>query len=318
MKRPFIFVFFLPVTLLISSWGFFAHIRINRLAVFILPSGMSRFYKSNILYLADHATDADKRRYADTSEAPRHYLDVEVYEVEIDSIPRKWNDAVKKYGSQKLAKNGILPWQIQRTYYQLVNAFKTKDSLKILIHSASLGHYLADAHVPLHTTENHNGQLSNQHGIHAFWESRLPELFSEKYSFLVGKAVYVDDPLKAAWKIISYTHQLVDSVLIIESNLNRNFPAYRKYSYSKRNKQVIRQYALAYALAYHNRMNKMVEQQMCASVLATGSFWYSAWIDAGQPELEKMIKVLPDMAEKKEITELNKKFSSGKIIGREN
>jgi hypothetical protein len=317
MKRAFIFVFFLAIILLTSSWGFFAHIRINRLAVFILPTGMSRFYKSNIQYLANHATDADKRRYADTAEAPRHYLDAEVYETQIDSIPRKWKDAEKKYGAQKLARNGILPWQIQRTYYQLVNAFKTRDSLKILIHSAYLGHYIADAHVPLHTTENHNGQLSNQPGIHAFWESRLPELFSETYSFLVGRAIYIDNPLKETWRIISHTHQLVDSVLILEADLNRNFPAYRKYSYSKRNKQVIRQYAFEYSNAYHFRMNKMVERQMRASILAIGSFWYSAWVDAGQPKLEKMIKVLPDPAAEKEITELNRKFSSGKIIGRE-
>ncbi|QNK63018.1 zinc dependent phospholipase C family protein [Pedobacter sp. PAMC26386] len=329
MKGLFIFVVLLMLTQLTSSWGFFAHIRINRLAVFTLPPGMSRFYKSNIRYLADHAIDADKRRYADTAEAPRHYLDVEVYEDQIDSIPRKWNDAVKKYGISKLAKNGILPWQIQRTYYQLVKAFKEKDSIRILTNAAFLGHYLADAHVPLHTTENHNGQLSNQIGIHAFWESQLPELFAEQYSFLVGRAVYIDDPLKETWKIISHTHLLVDSVLAIEADLNRSFPAYRKYSYAKRNKQVVRQYALAYATAYHSGMNKMVEQQMRASILTIGSFWYSAWVDAGQPVLEKMIKILPDTAGRKperlskkeaerELKELNKKFSSGKIIGREN
>lgn len=135
---------------------------------------MSRFYKSNIQYLTDHAIDPDKRRYADTAEAARHYLDVELYETETDSIPRKWNDAIQRYGSQKLAKNGILPWQIQRTYYQLVKAFKQHDSIKILIHSAYLGHYIADAHVPLHTTENHNGQLSNQVGIHASGKAVCP------------------------------------------------------------------------------------------------------------------------------------------------
>ncbi|MGY0038160.1 hypothetical protein [Pedobacter sp. NJ-S-72] len=65
-------------------------------------------------------------------------------------------------------------------------------------------------------------------------------------------------------------------------------------------------------------MNQMVERQMRASILAIGSFWYSAWVDAGQPKLEKMIKVSPDPAAEREITELNRKFSSGKIIGREN
>ena len=159
MKR---FSLLLPVLLLtLSSWGFFAHIRINRQAVFTLPDGMSRFYKNNISYLSNHAVDPDKRRYADTAEAPRHYLDVELYETHIDSIPRKYEDALSKYGYTKMKESGTLPWHIQRTYYRLVNAFKQRDSIKILSYSAALGHYLADAPVPPHTTSNHYGQLSN-------------------------------------------------------------------------------------------------------------------------------------------------------------
>jgi len=318
MKRAFIFALFLILPLTAGPWGFFAHMRINQLAVFTLPAGINRFYKANIQYITDHATDPDKRRYADTSEAPRHYLDAEVYEADIDSIPRKWDNAVKKYGLPKLHKNGILPWQIQRTYYKLVNAFKQHDSIRILIHSAYLGHYLGDAHVPLHTTENHNGQLTNQAGIHGFWESRLPELFSEKYNFLVGRAAYINDPLATAWKTISHTHGLVDSVLKIEEELNRNFPKYRKYSYTKRKNVLTKQYSLEYSREYHLKMNRMVEKQMRAATLAIGSYWFSAWVDAGQPTLENMIKVLPDSAAIRAEKEINAKFRAGKIIGREN
>nr|MDQ3047944.1 S1/P1 Nuclease [Bacteroidota bacterium] len=32
------------------SWGFFAHKKINRMAVFTLPSGMIGFYKQHIEY----------------------------------------------------------------------------------------------------------------------------------------------------------------------------------------------------------------------------------------------------------------------------
>lgn len=317
MKRAFIFGLLISTALLTASWGFFAHMRINHLAVFTLPKGMSRFYKANINYLTEHATDPDKRRYADTAEAPRHYLDVEIYEQETDSIPRKWDDAVKKYGEKKLYKNGILPWQIQRTYYKLVNAFKQRDSIRILIHSAYLGHYLGDAHVPLHTTENHNGQLTNQVGIHGFWESRLPELYAEHYNFLVGKTIYINDPLKEAWQIIRHTHSLVDSVLRLEASLSIQFPAYRKFSYSKRNKKVIKQYAEEYARAYHTKMNSMVEKQMRQAILAIGCFWFSAWVDAGQPELEQMISTRRNPAEEKDETVLNRQFRTGKIIGRE-
>jgi len=292
--------------------------RINHLAVFTLPTGMIRFYKSNIKYVSDHAVDPDKRRYADTAEAPRHYLDVEVYEQSIDSIPRKWDDAVLKYGLPKLNSSGILPWQIQRTYNKLVNAFRARDSVRILIHSAYLGHYIGDAHVPLHTTQNHNGQLTDQVGIHGFWESRLPELYSEQYSFLVGRAVYIDDPLKEAWQIIKHTHSLTDTVLQSEATLSLSFPSDRKYSYSRRNNMVMKQYSAEYAAAWHKQMNGMVEQQMKAAILSTGCFWYSAWIDAGQPSLENLPKTKSASADKKAEADQDKKYNNGIILGREN
>lgn len=285
MKSLLVFVILLIILITFSSWGFYAHVRINHLAVFTLPGSIIRFYKANIRYIADHAVDPDKRRYADPKEAPRHFLDAELYENHIDSIPEKWNDALEKYGEEKLSTHGILPWQIQRSYYQLVEAFKDKNHAKIKTTSAYLGHYLADAHVPLHTTENHNGQLTNQHGIHAFWESQLPELFDKKYNFIVGKAGYIENPLKEAWKIIKHSHGLLDSVLMLEARLNNNFPSYRKYSFSERKDQVTRRYSYEYAKAYHDSMNHMVERQMRAAILSTGSFWYSAWIDAGQPDL---------------------------------
>ena len=289
MKRSTLLPLLLTILILCSSWGFFAHQKINQTAVFTLPSGMIGFYKRNIVYLTAHSVDPDKRRYIDTAEAPRHYLDVENFEADIDSIPEKWTDAVTKYGRAKLHEDGEVPWQIQKTYYRLVNAFKTLDSARILKYSADLGHYIADAHVPLHTTNNHNGQLSNQVGIHAFWESRLPELFSKDYNLYVGKANYIENPLKKAWKIVKHTHGLLDSVLMLEATLNSTFPSDQKYDYSERNNVVLKQYSFAYSKAYHDKMQGMVEKQMRSSILAIGSFWFSAWVDAGQPVLKNLI-----------------------------
>jgi len=318
MKRlTFLALLIIPF-LFCTSWGFFAHRRINQLAIFTLPTDMITFYKTANKYIFEHAVDPDKRRYIDTLEAPRHYLDVENYETHIDSIPEKFNDALAKYGQKRLNQNGIVPWQIQRTYYSLVKAFKVHDSLKILKYSTELGHYIGDAHVPLHTTHNHNGQLTNQHGIHAFWESRIPELFAGKYNFLVGKATYIEDPLKAAWKIVKHSHGLLDSVLKFEAELNKSFPSDQKYSFSKRSNVVIKQYSEAYSKAYQDRMNGMVEKQMRSSILSIGSYWYSAWVDAGQPTLKNLIKIEPTLEELKAEELLNKKYEKGKIIGREN
>ena len=307
----------IPCILLFSSWGFFAHQKINKLAVFTLPKDLIGFYKNNIIYVTEHAVDPDKRRYADSLEAPRHYLDADHYgEKPFEFIPRKWNDAAAKFSEDTLNAYGIVPWQIQRTYFKLVKAFENRDSILILKHSADLGHYIADAHVPLHTTENYNGQMTNQVGIHGFWESRLPELFAGDYDYFVGKAKYINSPLNTAWDIVEDTYTMLDSTLSIEKRLTKTFPSDRKYTFNERNNKVIREYSIDFSAAYHKELNGMVERQMRKSILNIGSFWYSAWVDAGQPNMKRLIKKEISLEEKKQIGVEEKKFQNGNALGR--
>ncbi len=316
--RLYIFCFLAIAVCVFCSWGFFGHKTINHSAVFILPKGMIGFYKNNINYLTNHAVDPDKRRYTDSLEAPRHFLDADHYGAfPFDSIPQKWNDAAAKFSADTLNKFGTVPWSIQRNYFRLVQAFKDLDSIKILKYSADLGHYVADAHVPLHMTSNYNGQLTNQVGIHAFWESRLPELFADRYNFFTGKAVYIDDPLKYAWKICRNTYQSLDSVLVMEKKLQQSFRSDQKYTFVKNNNKIIRAYSEPYSANYHDLLNGMVEKQMRASILAVGSYWFSAWVDAGQPNLKGMVK--RELSEEEKMKEKLEEyhFQNGKILGRE-
>lgn len=279
-------IFLCLVLVTCSSWGFYAHMRINRMAVFTLPRGMIRFYKNNVDYLSDHSVDPDKRRYTDINEGPSHFLDTERYGADpFDSLPEKWEDAVTKYSEDTLLLYGTVPWKIEKTYYALVNAFQRRDSAAILRVSAYLGHYISDAHVPLHVTQNYNGQLSGQTGIHGFWESRLPELFADRYNYFVGKAQYISNPLKEAWNIVRNSHTYKDTLFVIEARLSAGFPSDKKYSFTERKGIVSKQYSNEYSTAFHNALNGMVERQMRASILKTGSFWFSAWVDAGQPDL---------------------------------
>lgn len=317
MKRLTIILALIIPLLFCTSWGFFAHRRINQLAIFTLPAEMIGFYKTANKYITEHAVNADKRRYIDTLEAPRHYLDVENYELHIDSIPEKWKDALAKYGQKKLNSSGIVSWQIEKTYYSLVKAFKDRDSIKILKYSADLGHYIGDAHVPLHTTSNHNGQLTNQHGLHAFWESRIPELFAGDYNLVIGQSLYIVNPIKAAWTIVKHSHSLVDSVIHLEAALDQSFPADQKYSFSMRSKMLVKQYGTAYSKAYQKALNGMIEKQMRAAILAVGSFWFSAWVDAGQPVLKNLVRATPTYAEKKQRELEEQKYKAGRIIGRD-
>jgi hypothetical protein len=276
---------------LCSSWGFFAHYRINRLAVFTLPKAMSGFYRANIGFITEHAISADKKRYVDSTEAPHHFLNADHFgKNPFRLIPERWDDAVVKYSEDTLKKYGTVPWTIQYNYYKLVNAFKGHDTTGILIASANLGHYIADAHVPLHLTQNYNGQLTNQTGLHALWESRIPELFANNYNCYTGKARYIENPLKEAFNICRTSFNEVDSVLRIERMLNKIYPAAKKYAMVIHGKRTVKDYSAAYSLAYQRAMRGMVQRRMRSTVLAVGSYWFSAWVDAGQPDLNKLIK----------------------------
>ena len=289
------------------------------MAVFTLPPEMISFYKKNIEYITEHAVDPDKRRYSVEGEASRHYIDIDHYSKEhpFEVMPRKWNDAVKKYSEDTLLAYGIVPWQVHRTFFKLRNAFRDEDIDRILKYSADIGHYVADTHVPLHTTENYNGQLTGQIGIHAFWESRLPELFDGKYDFLVGQAHYIDNILDAAWDAVEDSHNALDTVLKADALLSKEFPEDRKYSYEKKGNRTIKMYSLEYSTAYHNKLNGMVERRMKKAIITLGSIWYTAWVDAGQPDITKLTSHAYNKQVTKEEKIIDRMWRTGKIKGRE-
>ncbi|HEY4323134.1 MAG TPA: zinc dependent phospholipase C family protein [Mucilaginibacter sp.] len=315
MKFTLRFTIGLIIVISCSSWGFYAHYRINRLAVFTLPKAMAGFYKNNIDYITEHAVSADKRRYVDSTEAPHHFLDADHYgKKTFSNIPQNWVDAVVKYSADTLDKYGTLPWTIQYSYYKLVRAFKDHDTVAILNHSANLGHYLADAHVPLHLTQNYDGQQTNQAGIHALWESRIPALFSDHYNFYVGKARYIENPLAEAFKICRSSFKEVDTVLRFERILAKSFSSSKKYELVKHGTKTVKDYSASYAAAYQKMLNGMVQRRMRSAILAIGSYWYSAWVDAGQPDLDKLIKQPLNAEQKTRIQKEEALYKTGKTL----
>jgi hypothetical protein len=311
MKKLLITVTFLCIYQCSFCWGFYAHQKINYYSVFLLPPEMMAFYKQNIDFLSEHAVDPDKRRYAVKEEGARHYIDIDHYGTyPYHSLPRNWDSAIAKYSIDTIQKNGIVPWWLQTMQYRLTEAFKEKHAARILKLSAEIGHYLADAHVPLHASANHNGQLTGQKGIHAFWESRIPELLAEnEWDFFIGKAQYIKNPADFIWKRILESAAAADTVLKFEKQLSQQFPADQKYSFETRNGLIVRQYSSAFSKAYDKGLKGMIERRMRQSIFAVASFWYTAWVNAGQPDLTKLSNKNFTEEELKEFEELNKAWS---------
>jgi hypothetical protein len=235
-----------------------------------------------------------------------------------DILPRKWEDALTKFSEDSLQQHGIVPWWTQIMMHRLTDAFKERNAAKILKLSADISHYIADAHVPLHASSNYNGQLTGQKGIHAFWESRVPELLADKnWDFFLGKASYISNPADFIWKRVLESAAAVDTVLSSEELLTTIFPAEQKFAFEERNGLINRQYSEAFTKAYDERLKGMIERRMRQSIFAIASFWYTAWVNAGQPDLKQLRQIKKTQEEEQEFESLDKAWRAGNGKGRE-
>jgi len=306
------------------SWGIVGHERINKAAVMALPQPLQVFFYNHIDFITQEASVPDIRKYALSykEENPRHYLDMENFGA-VEEMPKTLEEAKKKYDAKFLNDNGILPWYIEDMMVKLTKAFKDKNRAEILFLAADLGHYIGDAHMPLHTSANHDGQLSDQKGIHSLWESRLPELFAKNYKLNVPEAHYYEDVHKATWDMINDTHSLVEPLLAIDKKLRTSTPENQIFVMDANGKVVKNKYNSAvfsdeYATKLNAELNGMVESQMKKAITATASFWYTAWVNAGKPDLSNL--------DSKELTNRNSKalkhdaklFQKGNLFGMQN
>jgi len=267
---------------LIKPWGFFAHKKINTLAIYTLPMEMITFYKRHQKEIEDLSVLPDQRRYIMDNEASRHYIDLDRYKI-TDIHYTTWPEIIKINNQDSLVKHGIVPWHIPVLYEQLKYALVRKDTIKIIKLSAEMGHYIGDLHVPLHTTSNYDGQKTGQTGLHAFWESRIPELLNEALEEWVGPATFVSNVPKSAWDWVLESHTQVKILIDKEAKLNASFKQSKKYTFEKKGNVLQKNYSVEYSKKYHQVLDHQIENRFQSAYKHVGDIWYSAWIEAGQP-----------------------------------
>jgi hypothetical protein len=263
------------------------------MATTTLPVEMGRFFKPKAEILAQRSLVPDRRRMVDPKEGPRHYLNLDLWE-ERDSIGF-WTQeqAAKRVGEATVRKRGTLFWTILGLQNQLTRAFLDHDSVAIIRTAGDMSHYVADACVPLHCTSNYNGQQTGQQGIHALWESRIPEVMSDEISLWTGPATYIKQPRQAVFDVIRTSFASVDSVLRLEMQLSQRIGSDQKFGTELRKGKPTRVISPLYARRYARNMDDMVAKRMRVAIKLVGDLWYTAWVDAGQPDLRHFGKSLP-------------------------
>ncbi len=275
----------------LSSWGFLVHKTVHQSAVYQLPESIAPFFYDNIEKLVADAGRPDTRRNTDSTEAPRHFIDIEAYgNGAINSMPLEWEAATKIYSKDSLIKYGYVPYQVIFTKEKLVEAFKKKNKDSIIYYAADLGHYIGDANVPLHTTLNYDGQLTDQKGLHSLWESMIPELEISNYNLFTNhKATYLKKPSLAIWKAIRKANQLLPEMLSKEKEVTLQFTEAEKYRVQVRRGKEVKSYTTAFAKAYAASLKNSINNQLLVSSSLIADFWYTAWVDAGKPDLSGLV-----------------------------
>jgi len=304
------------VGIVCSSWGFLVHRTIHQLAIYELPRPMEYFFHRNMSYVVKNSVRPDQRRNDDPSEAPKHFIDLEMYgDSAAYTMPLKWEDAVKKYGKDSLVKYGYVPYYVITMKDRLTQAFRNGNKDSILFYATDLGHYISDANVPLHVTANYDGQLTGQKGLHSLWESTIPEIQIEQYNLhSKHKAQYLKHPEEAIWGAIRQSHALLPDVFAKEKEVSKSFTDSTKFRVQMRNGRESKSYSSAFAKAYSAALGKTIDQQLINSANLVADFWYTSWVDAGSPDLTKLIPSFSKKEEKHSIKDEQKAFKHNKLI----
>ena len=259
----------------VFGWGDQGHKLINNKAIALLPTEMQSFTKWQD-YITLHSVDPDNRKRDDKTEAPKHFIDIDFYKEFLNGkMVEDKKELTAVYGDSMVTRQGLLPWATLDTYNKLIQAFKDKNKDKVLLYTSDLGHYVGDGHQPMHTMLNYNGQLTNQKGVHARYEIKMVDKYIKDIEASITKANVkkVDAPFQFIFDYIADANS-VQSVLL-DADITAT-----KMAGSTDNDEYLR--LMWFKTKYVTEIQFQTAVSDCASLI------YSAWIEAGKPDLNQI------------------------------
>jgi hypothetical protein len=280
-RMPKVIVAICVVALLVPQpaepWGFEAHRFVMDRAIALLPDTLRPLFEKKRAMLVERSIDPDTWRTAGFEEEnPNHFLDLDwsgYGKYPFRELPRDYTAAVAKFGAERIRENGTLPWRAEEYFGNLRRAFEDYSrrgpygQFDILFFAASLGHYIADAHVPFHAVENYDGQLTNQHGIHVRFESSLFERYRDAIAINPKPVRPIATPRDFVFDVIIEGTQLVPPIL--KSDLD-----------ALGTREV---YDDAYYRAFFTANRAVLERRLNESISAVAGIVVGAWDAAGRP-----------------------------------
>jgi hypothetical protein len=250
-----------------------------------LPNSMAALKADSLFYEA-HSTDADSRKSSsDTTffaEAQRHFIDIDAYP-EYLHLPHNRDSVVALYGWETVKRNGTLPWATQLVLDSLTAQLARGDTTAKYTMS-DLGHYIADAHQPLHCAVNYDGQYTNNNGIHSRYETGMINSYAALLLIHPESIHYISAPLDFMFAYVGHANSLVDSILEADT--------YAKAISGWNGTGVP---TSSYYAALWEKTQRLTEDQFQQATIALASLWYTAWVNAARStSVHQLAEVLPE------------------------
>ncbi|MGA7917576.1 MAG: hypothetical protein WCA00_20250 [Candidatus Acidiferrales bacterium] len=257
---------------LVSSfgWGETADRLVTNKAVDTLPPEMQPFFYNNRQFLVQHVTTTDESASPTAVNRRADFIQLDHYgPFPYLALPREYNAAIAKYNRRTLEQFGLLPWQIGLYSKKLTDAFRDKDWGQVRLSAAILAHYVNAAHDPFNTTLNMDGKLSGQPGVNERFSSGLVDRYQLFFFVKPNEAAFIHDPTDHAFEDCLTAHSGLESVLLADRRAHEGLTGYKEDYYDR-----------FYALA-----GVILVRQLSDASTDVGSYWMSAWINAGRPQL---------------------------------
>ena len=254
----------------LAAWGPIGHDIVNTWAIQTLPSEMRGFFEANRQFIVAHANDPDGWMKKDRYERQRHYIYMDRYGMfPFLALPHSFKQAVERYGSGRVNRDGVLPWQVGEYSLRLTEAFKSRNWDQVKLEAAVLAHYVADAHDPLHVTQNFDGQLTGQTGLSDRYDIRLLDRYSKFFILHPEDAAKIDDPTEYAFQTCLEAYTRMDSVILADLRARQGQPDYTDDYFDR----------------FYSQVGETVMRAINEAAHDAGSYWYTAWLNAGKPAL---------------------------------
>ena len=222
MRVAVILVVFLVLPSPSWAWGFEAHRFIADQMIALLPPEIRPLFEQRRAMIIERAVDPDLWRNIFPDEDPHHFVDLDYFgKFPFTELPREYDRAVERWGREVVHAQGLVPWRSAEMFGKLRREFEAlkRDNApsylsdNIAFYAAVMAHYVGDAHVPLHSIVNYDGQLTNQRGIHGRWESELFERMRTRLKVAPAAPKPVTDPRDFIFETLLASNQLADAVL---------------------------------------------------------------------------------------------------------